>query len=154
MTKHPGASLNRAAYHSITSHGMDSSHTKQATPWRARRKTDFLKFIPSDTFYAVVRCEQAIDKDGVTLQQLTDTTILTDTQKVSERLIDFFASSSASTFVEVAIEPGIKLKEIEAFHIQPLVHKPGHKFIRTLISNHSIDLLTKHFRLTQLLLLG
>ena len=49
MTQDPGTSLNRATYHAITSHRMNSSHTKQATPRRAFRKTDFLKFITSDT---------------------------------------------------------------------------------------------------------
>ena len=131
---------------------MNRSHAKQTTPWRVRRETNLLKFITSDTFYTVVRCEQTIDKDGVALQQLTDTTILTATQKVSERLINFFASSSASTFVEVAIKPGIKLKEIEALHIQPLVHKPCHEFVGPFISDHTIDLLAECFRLTELLL--
>ena len=84
MTQYPGTSLNRATYHAITSHRMNSSHTKQATPRRAFRKTDFLKFVPCDTLYAVVICKQAVNKDSITLQQLADTAILTTTKKVSK----------------------------------------------------------------------
>ena len=41
---------------------------------------------------------------------------------------------------------GIELKEIEALHVQPLVHKAGDELIGTWISDQAIDLLRAGFR--------
>ena len=52
-------------------------------------------------------------------------------KQVGEGLIDLPAGSGAGAFVEIAVQRGIELKEVESLHVEPLVDEAGDEFIRT-----------------------
>ena len=67
MPKHPGSAFNWAASDAIAAHGMNGDHSEQSAPRRSVRQNDFAELVTCDTFDAIVRREQPVDDDVVTL---------------------------------------------------------------------------------------
>ena len=74
-------------------------------------------------------------------------------QLVENRLVDFLPRCRAHAFVELAMFLGIKLEEIQALHVQPLMSKTGNEAVRPWVLNETIDLSAQDSGVTQLLLL-
>ena len=89
----------------------------------------------------------------VAFQEQAEVAFFRIAQQVGEGVVDLLAGSGAGAFVEVAVQLGIELKEIEALHVEPLVHEASDKLIGTGIGNQPIDLLAQDLRLAQFLLL-
>ena len=89
----------------------------------------------------------------VAFQEFPEVAFLRITQEVGKGLVDFLAGGGAGAFVKFAVQRGIELKEIEALHVEPLVHKARDEFIGAGVGDESIHLLPDDFRLAQFLLL-
>ena len=55
-------------------------------------------------------------------------------------MIDFLAGGGAGALVELAVQRGIELEEIEALHVEPLVKEAGDEFVGAGIRDEAIDL--------------
>ena len=85
----------------------------------------------------------------VALEQLSEVAGFA-AKEVGKGLVNFLPRCGAGALVEVAIEPGVELEEVESLHVEPLVEEAGDKFVGTRIGNKSIDLTPESVRIAEL----
>ena len=75
-------------------------------------------------------------------------------QDMVDGLIDFFAGGGLGGVVEILMQLGVELEEIEALQAKPLMRDPGYEGGRFRVGDQAVNLRAQDGGLVQCVLLG
>ena len=103
---------------------------------------NFLQLIASDIFDAVEAGQAAVEKCEIRIDQVSDAQVLIDHRL--KKLMRFVEHRLLHDDVEVAVQPRVRLGEIDQLEIEPFGCEVSNEVLAAVVSEHPLDLLFDH----------